>query len=360
MPTKKHRFIDLYELNKLTESEYNISLDICEKIKLLIAKRKKIASLDYLGNEFLKLGFGWDFNRKFYNSVRYILNGDYAVINNLRLFSQQFTGYQLISLSNGAGKIPPNNNIPGSLNELLGDKVLEDNSIELYRNAMEKLPKEYHFGAPRYFGEIGWDVNGQLVNNDTCIYLERISLLYEAGLIDKLNKVKNPVVIEIGGGYGGLAYYIKKLVPNIQFIDVDIPESLIYAAIYLSIIFKLDAHNIFINNETALDNLDLDGYKMLFLSDFDFDVLIRNNYYADLVINTLSMSEMTDIQVRRYCKGIQKMIGSNGIFFDQNQDNRSSGMLNASDIIREYFVKCIPVYSSIFHLTQGAAHIWMN
>ena len=359
MPAKKHKFVDLHELNKLTDSEYNISLGICEKIKSLMGKRKEIIDLNCIEYEFLKLGFGWDFNRKFYNSVRYILNGDYAVINNLRLFSQQFTGYQLISLSNGAGKMPPNNDTPDSLKELLGDRVLEDNSIELYRNAIEKLPEEYHFGAPRYFGEIGWDVNGQLINHDTCIYLERISLLYEAGLIDRLNRIKNPVVIEVGGGYGGLAYYIKKLVPNVQFIDIDIPESLIYATIYLSIIFKLDTHNLLIKRGT-IDDQNFNDYKMLFLSDFEFDILIKNNYCADLVINTLSMSEMTEVQVRRYCQGIKKMIGSNGLFFEQNQDNRSSDMLNASDIIKEYFVKCIPIHSSIFYLTQGAAHIWMN
>ncbi|MCP5157909.1 MAG: putative sugar O-methyltransferase [Gammaproteobacteria bacterium] len=355
---KYYKFVDLPELNELTDLEYNTALDICEKIKILIAKREAFASLDNIENKFIELGLGWDYRRKFYNSVKYILDGDYAVINNLRLFSQQFTGYQLISLSSSAGKIPPTNKIPDSLSELLGDKVLGDNSINLYQSIIKKLPTEFHLGAPRYFGEIGWDINGQLVNNDTCVYLERISLLYEAGLIYKLKEIKNPVVVEIGGGYGGLAYYIKKIIPNVQFVNVDIPESLLYAAIYLCIMFKSDIYYFFINHESALENIN--NKKMLFLSDLDFDILLEKNYHADLVINTLSMSEMTEVQVRRYCKGIAKLIGRNGFFFEQNQNNIHCGMLNASDIINEYFVKCTPIYSSIFNLTQGAAHIWMN
>lgn len=41
------------------------------------------------------------------------------------------------------------------------------------------------------------------------------------------------VVAEIGGGYGGMAFYLLRDVPRVQYIDFDVPESLALTAYYL-------------------------------------------------------------------------------------------------------------------------------
>ncbi len=42
------------------------------------------------------------------------------------------------------------------------------------------------------------------------------------------------------------------------------------------------------------------------------------NRPADMVINTLSQSELSDAQIHDYCQTISRIIGGTGIFFEQN------------------------------------------
>jgi hypothetical protein len=56
------------------------------------------------------------------------------------------------------------------------------------------------------------------------------------------------------------------------------------------------------------------------------------------------------------------MIGDSGVFFEQNQDNRPVGMLNARDIVREYFTReeLLGGPGLEPYLTQGFATLWSN
>jgi hypothetical protein len=65
----------------------------------------------------------------------------------------------------------------------------------------------------------------------------------------------------------------------------------------------------------------------------------------DLVINTLSMSEMSEYQVRKYiellCTG---WLREDGVLFEQNHDVRYMGLLFAQDILASEFEFHIPLY----------------
>ena len=56
------------------------------------------------------------------------------------------------------------------------------------------------------------------------------------------------------------------------------------------------------------------------------------------------------------------LIGASGVFFEQNQDGRSVGLLNARDIVRDYFPKeeLLGGPGLTPDLTQGFATIWSN
>jgi hypothetical protein len=51
--------------------------------------------------------------------------------------------------------------------------------------------------------------------------------------IRSLLVAENPVVAEIGGGFGGMAYYLLRDLPGVSYLDFDVPESIALATYYL-------------------------------------------------------------------------------------------------------------------------------
>src|SRR5205814_1338017 len=95
------------------------------------------------------------------------------------------------------------------------------------------LPRHHVFVPPRRFGEIGHDINGVIVNYDTWAYQERIDLLHDSGALDRLSPTAR--VLEIGGGYGALAYWFKQAYPGCAYAIVDLPECLLFSGLYLGL-----------------------------------------------------------------------------------------------------------------------------
>lgn len=88
------RFCFLRDQEPLTDTEFRLATKQCERIRSLIESR---------GDD-LPQGIWSGTDPELYSSTRAVLDGEYDTINNLRLFAQNFTGYQLSSLSNAAGK----------------------------------------------------------------------------------------------------------------------------------------------------------------------------------------------------------------------------------------------------------------
>jgi hypothetical protein len=85
-------------------------------------------------------------------------------------------------------------------------------------------------------GEIGWSVDGRLVSHDVIAYQERIMLLYEGGVLDKLRMAwKRPRILEIGGGFGAIASAVSDMVGAQEYVICDLPESLMFSGLYKKI-----------------------------------------------------------------------------------------------------------------------------
>ena len=80
----------------------------------------------------------------------------------------------------------------------------------------------------------------------------------------------------------------------------------------------------------------------------------------DLCINTLSFAEMTAEQVEDYCASISEMIGSSGLFFEQNHQNNDLGLANIFPKYSKRLRKCetqrLPTYPNI----RAEANIWVS
>ena len=79
-------------------------------------------------------------------------------------------------------------------------------------------------------------------------------------MLNYLNFKKKNKIIELGGGYGKLAYYLLKNISNYTYIDLDIPETLTLASFFLSKSFP-NKKNLFYGesnfNNNTLNEFDL-------------------------------------------------------------------------------------------------------
>jgi hypothetical protein len=149
-------------------------------------------------------------------------------------------------------------------------------------------------------GGFGHRIDGQLVNLDTLRFYECLIALDRGGAMGPLRGPGRRRVLEIGAGYGGFAYQLKTLVPDISYTIVDLPPTLLFSATYLKAVFP-DARMRFYG-EGADAGLfdDLDRIDFLFLPAHAFSRLPIPP--ADLAVNLASFQEMTTGQVTDYVR----------------------------------------------------------
>lgn len=75
----------------------------------------------------------------------------------------------------------------------------------------------------------GYDVDGRLVVEPTFEY-HTLALRIR----DLVAGVARPIILEIGGGFGGLARQILRLVPGVRYIGLDLPENVVIQSWYLT------------------------------------------------------------------------------------------------------------------------------
>ena len=363
MTASASRFCNLKDQKPISQEAYQQARRLCDRVGSLIAGRQDFLRNRRRSPEIHLPHADWQPGGKRYDGYRAVMEGDFAVINNLRLFSQAFTGHPLLSLSSGP--------VPPDADDRLTERAAGPSpEVDAYVEMVAHLPEILHITPPNVFGEVGWIVNGKIVNPDATIHLERIALLAESG---KLWELRNrtleltaarkrpwarPRVLEIGAGYGGLAHHLMTLVPQARYFLVDVPESLLFAAVYLSTLWP-ESDNVLITPDN-LPDLAKDTPGFTFVPNFLFDDCCAGGAAFDLVIKTQSMSDMTEKQVRYYCKGVSRLLGRRGVFFEQNPVNGADGALDVKSVFANFFRLGLPLRSPAAPATQGPAHLWAD
>lgn len=356
----------LRDQQPLNESELQRANSIIDWIEQVVAARPAYLDRHRMSAaiHFPQAVWALDEGDGLYNGLRAVLSRHPTVLNYLRLWSQQFSGYRLLSMEPAEGRpFPrPEEVGPSADKRLSAYARVPDRWVGRYMRISAKLPPELRISPPRRFGEVGWDVEGRTVSFDTYVYLERLALMHDCGLLERLRQIaaagRTPYLIEIGGGFGGLASYLSSLIPQARIVIVDIPESLVFSSLYLSVLRPEQTH-VYAAPETASESLVTDAPGCTFVPNYLFDRLIRSGPKFDLAINTLSMSEMNASQVDYYCEGLTQLLGDEGVFFEQNHDNKPIGRLDAKTLIARHFRHRQEVYSrAVKDLTQGRTHLW--
>lgn len=148
-------------------------------------------------------------------------------------------------------------------------------------------------------GGFGHSIDGDLVNMDTLKFYECLIGLDRSGVLSELRQVDRRVtVVEIGAGWGGMAYQFKTLFPNTTYVIVDLPPTLLFSMVYLKAMFPDSTAAIY--GETPPDALFTSPAAPDFVFVPAFAVGDIRFPTPDLALNIASFQEMTDAQVTGY------------------------------------------------------------
>jgi hypothetical protein len=174
-----------------------------------------------------------------------------------------------------------------------------------------------------------------------------VSTLYRHGVLSKSSDAggKRCYVLEVGGGYGGLAHHLSKICLNSTYVIVDLPETLLFSASYLTLLNPHKKIYIYDSNEFPgfVQNDDMGSYDFVLLPNYMLRSLTRSRF--DLVLNIASLQEMRTSQVEVYLDFIQQVCS--GVFYSWNANchPRNRELSDLSDLLGQRFdLTSVPDY----------------
>ena len=242
---------------------------------------------------------------------------DRRTIEHLRLLCYNFTGFSLLHMAPFVD-LPDVAVIPPDADAIL--RAASPRLAELaagWTAATAGLPAERIVAAPRLFGESGFEVDGRIVNLDTWGTQQRLNGLHGSGVLDFLQRRKAERgyvrIVEIGAGYGNLAYSLHRILGALDYFVVDLPESMIYSSIYLDTVLAEAPCRV------AAPGRPLPaGRGVTFVGNHLLAEFLPQIGTVDLVINVMSLSEMSPPQVAHYGRAVHQLLGTSGVFYEQN------------------------------------------
>ena len=127
--------------------------------------------------------------------------------------------------------------------------------------------------------------------------------------------LERPRIAEIGGGFGGFAYYLlARRCPHACYLDFDLPEVVALASYYLLSAFP--DRTAVLYGEAQLDEQTLERSDLVLMPNFAIATLPPD--CVDVVVNSASLSEMHRPTVEQYITDVGRI--SRQFFFHDNSD----------------------------------------
>ncbi len=133
--------------------------------------------------------------------------------------------------------------------------------------------------------------------NDAFIKTGSDYLHYYATMISRMIRGdEQKTVLELGGGYGGMAYYLIRDNPDITYLDFDLPENLALTTFYLLSTFP--EKKIALYGEVDLTSINVKQYDIILMPNFEISQI--KNDSVDLIFNSYSLAEMSREAIENY------------------------------------------------------------
>jgi hypothetical protein len=345
----------LRDNRRLSYAEMARAKAICEEAIAWVKNRDAYLEEHSVDRRFALPDANWSYDspNEFVLLFRRLCEADPRTLAHFRGLSQVFSGYNLYHVCNGYGLSAAAMDLSSDLDEEIEERLEKHNQphVDDWRQMTQGIPRRFFFNPPPVMGEVGHEIDGVIVNSDTCTYQERVNLIYTSGLADwldeRLEMQGDLRICEIGGGYGALCHWFKQAYPSASYTIVDLPESLLFARLYMSLTRP---------DLVTTAGLDKATHGVRFVPNYMAQQLTEP---FDLVINTLSMSEMSEYQIKQYVAMMkQRWLIDRGLFFEQNQDNRPGGLQCAESVLKPEFPEHASLRSHRGPLSNGSPNIW--
>lgn len=174
-------------------------------------------------------------------------------------------------------------------------------------------------------GECGYGcrVDGLWLSTDLLRYLQVVADLVGAQVLPRDRPAR---VLEIGGGYGGLAAVCALYNPGIAYAICDLEETQFFQAVHLANRFGFAA--VELCEDGLLRDQPLQSGRFYLLPQTRADTLGEGRF--DLAINQQSLQEMTQAQVLAYCQRIRSCAR---YFYSCNLDAHRESVVRRTGIV---------------------------
>jgi putative sugar O-methyltransferase len=185
------------------------------------------------------------------------------------------------------------------INEEIRDIFLQDqvHRLNLWLDLTEETTSIEELVTADFGNPYGFYIDGQFLR--TGVFYHH----YYATTISRLIRSRQPMsVLEIGGGYGGMAYFLIRDTQNLTYIDIDIPENIALISYYLMANFPHKKIGLY--GEFELNSANLKSHDIVLLPNFAIKHLANTD--IDLTFNSYSLAEMPRETVIEYFSHINK------------------------------------------------------
>ncbi len=232
-------------------------------------------------------------------------------------------------------------------------RVQDDPKRDLFESrfrALETLGgRDLVVPEPEALGGFGYRIDGGLHNLDTLKFLEVLTGMRLAGVYDTLRATARPVIVEIGGGWGGLAYQLKTLIPNALYVIVDLPELFLFSSVYLGALLP-HARQVFWGADadaaTAWQHADV-----VYVPNTQADVVA--GFAPDVCVNVASFQEMTGAQVDSYAALAARARCPHLYSLNRDRSRYNAELTSVRDVLgRHYSLRDIAVLDTDYTKTM--------
>ncbi len=171
------------------------------------------------------------------------------------------------------------------------------------------VPDLSRVASPLVGNPYGWWVDGRVVHQNTFLNDYRA-----ASVNQLLDDVAHPIVVEIGGGYGGFGRQLVATRARCTYVGFDLPDNLLVASYVLLAAHPDKRVLLYESFEQTLDPDTLRQYDIVLMPHFMVPRLEERS--VDGVVNFISLSEMERAAIAEYHEQIERVCGR--FFYHEN------------------------------------------